>query len=204
MISSCCGRMEISTEIDRVLAQDRRNRRRAAAPDDLGEVDHQQADRERAHHPHVAARPQERQDGEPLGDEPEQEQRDDHRRQHDQRVDAVQDEQRIGEHPAQHHPHAEREVEHLRGHEGEAVSDRDQSVDRAGRDPARGDLQEEIHVGRLIAVSGRATTGSAAMKVRRAPRTRSFRNLTAASDWTCRGTSWSGHRSRHRARRRRT
>src|SRR5262249_61784169 len=41
------------TEIDRLLAQPRRHRRRAAGPDDLGEIDHQEADRQRAPHPDV-------------------------------------------------------------------------------------------------------------------------------------------------------
>ena len=125
---------------------------------DLGEVDQQQADAQRRHHPHVAAGAQEGQHREPLRHHAQQEQRRHHQRQHDQSGNVVLHDQGIGEHAPQHHPHAQSEVQDLGGREGQAVADRNQSVDRAGGDAAGGDLQEEVHEGGsdLIPASGRA------------------------------------------------
>jgi hypothetical protein len=52
----------------------RRNRSGTAAPYQLGKVDKEQTDSERAEHPNVAARAQERQNGETFRDQSQQEQ----------------------------------------------------------------------------------------------------------------------------------
>ena len=137
MMKSCCGRID-TAPIDRSLAEERRYRRRAAAPDDLGEVDHQKTDRERAHHPHVAARPQERQHVNRSATSPSGTATTNDRRQHNSGWHAVLDEsaKRSSIPPSiTHMPSAK--VQRLRGHEGEAVADGDEPVDRSGREPAR-------------------------------------------------------------------
>ena len=63
----------------------------------------------------------------------------------EQGVKMVLNRERIGQHPAEHHPHAEGEVQRLRRHEGDAIADGDQTVDRARCNPAQRDLEEKVH-----------------------------------------------------------
>src|SRR5690606_27490328 len=74
------------TEKHRLLAEEGRNRRGIASPENLSEVDQQETNGERTHYPNVAAGPQKRIDRKPLGNKTEREQQGKYDRQHEQRV----------------------------------------------------------------------------------------------------------------------
>ena len=124
----------------------------------------------------------------------EREQGRDDDRQYGQRIQAVLDIERIGEHAAKHDPHAEREIECPRRHVGEAVTNCDQSVDGAGRNAADSDLEEKVHLMRPLPRTWKRTQRASVATTRPALRDRA----RGASSWPCRYTSWSLRRRRHR------